>query len=111
MRRDGAEARMKADEGAAANRDARRSAGHHVMVAGTVIALVVANGAHDGQLVGNRTEALQVLREVDAGYPGLDRIERATVITRPDPGKLTAWLDEYSLGELWEKNVIGGRPA
>jgi hypothetical protein len=23
---------------------------------------------------------------------------------------LTHWLDNYSLGELWEKNVLGGRP-
>ena len=30
--------------------------------------------------------------------------------TRPDPAKLEAWLDEYSLGEVWEKNVIGGGP-
>jgi len=31
-------------------------------------------------------------------------------LTRPDPEKLEAWLDEYSLGEVWEKNVIGGGP-
>ena len=30
--------------------------------------------------------------------------------TRPDTEKLEAWLDEYSLGEVWEKNVIGGGP-
>jgi predicted ATPase len=30
--------------------------------------------------------------------------------SRPDPEKLEAWLDEYSLGEVWEKNVIGGGP-
>jgi predicted ATPase len=33
-----------------------------------------------------------------------------TVIERVDPDKLASWLDEYSLGELWEKNVLGGRP-
>jgi predicted ATPase len=31
-------------------------------------------------------------------------------LTRPDPAKLEEWLDEYSLGEVWEKNVIGGGP-
>ncbi|HSS76565.1 MAG TPA: AAA family ATPase [Thermoanaerobaculia bacterium] len=31
-------------------------------------------------------------------------------LTRPDTEKLEAWLDEYSLGEVWEKNVIGGGP-
>lgn len=30
--------------------------------------------------------------------------------TRLDPTKLEAWLEEYSLGEVWEKNVIGGGP-
>ena len=29
---------------------------------------------------------------------------------RPDSKKLAAWLDEYSLGDVWEKNVIGGGP-
>ncbi len=29
---------------------------------------------------------------------------------RPGAEKLEAWLEEYSLGEIWEKNVIGGGP-
>ena len=33
-----------------------------------------------------------------------------TVIGRVDSEKLDAWLEEYALGELWEKNVLGGRP-
>ncbi len=27
-----------------------------------------------------------------------------------DESKLKHWLDEFSIGELWEKNVLGGRP-
>ncbi len=34
----------------------------------------------------------------------------STEIERLDEKKLSAWLEDYSLGELWEKNVIGGRP-
>ncbi len=30
---------------------------------------------------------------------------------RLDKDKLSEWLDEYTLSELWEKNVIGGQPA
>lgn len=30
---------------------------------------------------------------------------------RVDPETLTEWLEEYTLSELWEKNVIGGRPC
>ena len=29
---------------------------------------------------------------------------------RPDAESLKAWLEDYSLGEVWEKNVIGGGP-
>jgi predicted ATPase len=29
---------------------------------------------------------------------------------RLDADRLREWLDDYSLSELWEKNVIGGRP-
>ena len=29
---------------------------------------------------------------------------------RPDPAKLETWLEEYSLGEVWEKSVLGGGP-
>jgi len=34
----------------------------------------------------------------------------ATSLSRLDLTQLTDWVDEYSLGELWEKNVLGGRP-
>lgn len=40
----------------------------------------------------------------------VNREGRESQFTRPDPGKLEAWLDEYSLGEVWEKNVLGGGP-
>ncbi len=29
---------------------------------------------------------------------------------RPDRKELSVWLEDYSLGEIWEKNIIGGRP-
>ena len=40
----------------------------------------------------------------------VERNSEATEFSRPDPGKLAAWLEEYSLGETWEKNIIGGGP-
>ncbi len=33
-----------------------------------------------------------------------------TRIRRLDPEALRDWLERYSLSELWEKNVLGGRP-
>lgn len=41
----------------------------------------------------------------------VERGEVGTTFERPDAAQLGAWLAEYSLGELWEKNLIGGRPA
>jgi predicted ATPase len=40
-----------------------------------------------------------------------DRVKGSTQLTRLDSNRLAAWLEEYSLGQLWEKNEIGGRPA
>lgn len=33
-----------------------------------------------------------------------------TTFNRLEEDKLKDWLQEFSLGELWEKNVLGGRP-
>lgn len=41
----------------------------------------------------------------------VDRIEGGSVIRRLDEGEIRHWLDDYSLGDLWEKNVLGGRPG
>ena len=35
----------------------------------------------------------------------------ASTFKRLDKSDLADWLDEYSLGELWEKNEIGGKPG
>jgi len=40
----------------------------------------------------------------------VERRDGASVFERPDPARLTDWLAEYSLGDLWEKNILGGRP-
>jgi predicted ATPase len=40
----------------------------------------------------------------------VEREEGQSVFRRLDKADMTNWLDDYSLGDLWEKNVIGGRP-
>lgn len=39
-----------------------------------------------------------------------EREGMATQLRRLDPEQLEQWLEDYSLGELWEKNELGGRP-
>jgi len=40
----------------------------------------------------------------------VERHGESSTLVRPDVKVLEAWLDDYSLGEIWEKNVIGGGP-
>lgn len=40
-----------------------------------------------------------------------DRVENATEIIRLDSKRLAVWREDYSMGQLWEKNEFGGRPT
>ncbi len=40
----------------------------------------------------------------------VERENEQSVFKRQNEEQLASWLEEYSLGELWDKNVIGGRP-
>lgn len=58
------------------------------------------------------TQSVTLVNQVDLDdLVIVERAETGTILRRPDRERLTGWLDEYSLGELWEKNVIGGRPG
>ena len=41
----------------------------------------------------------------------VDRTRRESTFRRYTEAELHFWLEEYTLSELWEKNVIGGRPS
>lgn len=59
--------------------------------------------------------ATQSTRLVDEFEPGqivvleLDE-QSGTQCTQLEAKKLSEWLEDYSLSELWEKNIFGGRP-
>ena len=40
-----------------------------------------------------------------------DRVDNASVFNRLDIDSYKEWLEEYSLGEIWQKNLIGGNPT
>ncbi len=40
-----------------------------------------------------------------------ERSDGGTKLARLDSADLDVWLKEYSLGQLWEKNELGGRPG
>lgn len=57
------------------------------------------------------TQSPAFLDEFSAGEVVVaERREGATNLHRLDPDHLKGWLENYSLSELYEKNVLGGRP-
>lgn len=40
----------------------------------------------------------------------VDRVNDASQFRRLTEEEISAWLDDYAIGELWEKDVIGGTP-
>jgi predicted ATPase len=40
----------------------------------------------------------------------VDRTDNQSVFRHLSQQDMSAWLDDYGLGELWEKNVLGARP-
>jgi len=40
-----------------------------------------------------------------------ERHNKETIFKRLDSKKLEEWREEYTMSELWKKNVLGGRPS
>lgn len=57
------------------------------------------------------TQSVTLMNQMElADLIVVERVDGGSIFTRPDPVRLESWLEEYSPGELWEKNLIGGRP-
>lgn len=57
------------------------------------------------------TQSVTLMNQFELGdLVVVERRDGAFVCERPDPDRLSDWLADYSLGELWEKNLLGGRP-
>lgn len=58
------------------------------------------------------TQSVPLLNQMDPGdVIVVDHKDGASQFSTLDAAQLADWLDDYSLGDLWEKNVIGGRPC
>jgi predicted ATPase len=78
--------------------------------ASNLIASLFKQASHHSQILVS-TQSSSFLDQFEpADIIVVDRERKESVFRRPDPEALEAWLDEYSLGEVWEKNVIGGGP-
>jgi predicted ATPase len=58
------------------------------------------------------TQSVELINEFEADdLIVVDKQKGASTFKRLDTAELTAWLNDYTLGELWKKNVLGGRPG
>ena len=58
------------------------------------------------------TQSADLVDEFEADHVVVvDRKDSASTFTRKDSERLADWLDDYTLGELWKMNILGGRPA
>ncbi|MGH7135018.1 MAG: AAA family ATPase, partial [Pirellulales bacterium] len=75
-----------------------------------VVASLLKMASHDAQVV-LATQAGRLLDEFEPDQViVVDREGVESKFRRLDALKTEAWLEEYSLGEVWEKNVFGGGP-
>lgn len=76
-----------------------------------LLAEMIQSAAHDSTVI----VATQSPTLVDYFEPEdvvvVDLVDGATDFTRLNPAELEEWLEDFSLGELWEKNHLGGRPV
>lgn len=75
-----------------------------------VLAGLIRSVSHDNQIIIS-TQSVELINlfTVD-DIIVVDKHHGASTFKRPNCETLQAWLDDYSLGELWNKNLLGGRP-
>jgi len=77
----------------------------------TLLADMLRRAAEKGQLIVS-TQSVTLVNQLDLGdIIVVDRVEGASVFSRPNEQALRVWLDEYGVGDIWEKNLLAGRPA
>ena len=75
-----------------------------------VIGGLIRAASHNAQVIVATQSALLVDCFEPEDIVVVERQNRASTFKQLNSDALGEWLDDYSLSELWEKNVIGGRP-
>ncbi len=77
----------------------------------TLLAALLRKASVDTQVIVS-TQSPQLLDEFDPeDVLVMDRLDGATQVRRLEAEPLEEWLEDYSLGQLWQKNRLGGRPV
>ena len=77
----------------------------------TVLGGLMKSAANKHQMIVS-TQSVELVNQFEADdLIVVDRANGASTFKRPDAGALQEWLTEFSLGELWKKNLLDGRPT
>jgi len=77
----------------------------------TVLGGLMKSAAVENQLIVS-TQSVELVNEFDVDdLIIVDKRGACSTFTRHDPKEFAEWLEDYSLGELWKKNILGGRLA
>ncbi len=75
-----------------------------------VLAELVKSASKENQVICS-TQSVTFANQFEAkDFIVVDQQEGASTFKRVDEEELKDWLDEYSMGDIWTKNLIGGRP-
>jgi len=76
----------------------------------TLVAELIQAASETSQVI-MATQSVPMLNQFSAGdIVVVDRQARASQFHRLTQDELADWLHTYSVAELWEKNILGGRP-
>ena len=77
----------------------------------TLLASLFKRAAKSGGQVIACTQSAALLNEFEPeDVIVVDRQDGQSTFHRLDNAELSEWLEDYGLGELWQKNIFGGRP-
>jgi predicted ATPase len=76
----------------------------------TVLASLMKSFATDKQLIVSTQSVTLINHFEPQDIIVADKEKGASTFRRLDDNELKDWIEDYSLGEIWEKNIIGGRP-
>lgn len=77
----------------------------------TLLAGVIQKASHKTQVIVSTQSASLVDQFQPEDIVVVERQNGESIFKRINKADLKVWLDDYSLGELWEMNMFGGRPS
>lgn len=76
----------------------------------TILAQIFKQVAESRQLIVS-TQSVELINELSPeDVIVVDQADGASTFKRFTQGELAGWLEQYSMGELWKSNILGGRP-